>query len=130
MDLKSLWNPSGRPVKFMPRVAFRTPAMSNQDPAVQAAPLINLFCCEERDGWRVYLRPTWLPRYLAQHFDEFDEAYPVYLDFEELDRRMRKGGLEYDKRVSTRGDVELTATGPAATELATWLSTGFASVMR
>jgi hypothetical protein len=126
---KALVHPIETPVKFIPRVHFRIPA-TNQDAALQSAPLINLFCSEDREGWRVYLRPTWLPRYLAQHFDEFDEAYPVYLDFEELDRRMRKAGLEYDKRTSTRGDVELTAAGAAATELATWLSTAFASVMR
>ena len=104
--------------------------MSNPNPASETPPLINLFCTEDGEAWRIYLRPTWLPRYLAQHFDEFDEAYPVQLDFEELDRRMRKSGAEYEKRVSNHGDVELTASGPAAAELAAWLSAAFASGMR
>jgi hypothetical protein len=96
----------------------------------EAQMLLNLFCTPERDAWRIHVRPTWLPRYLHRCFDEHGEAFPVLLDFEELERQMKKRGVDYEKRVSTRGDVELTARGAAAGELAAWLSTAFASGIR
>lgn len=90
--------------------------------------LLDLFCAEGRDGaWRVYVRPTWLPRSLHRCFDRHGEAYPVFLDFEELDRRMQKAGLAYEKRESRARGVELMARGRAATILANWLGAAFAS---
>jgi hypothetical protein len=92
--------------------------------------VLNIFCTPQDEAWRVYASPTWLPRYLARCFDQHGEAYPVYLDFEDLDRYMEKRGLAFEKRASARGDVELTARGRAAVELAVWLSMAFASGFR
>lgn len=97
-----------------------------QDSAIH----LNLFCQVEGDAWRVHTRPTWLPRYLHQCFDRHGEAYPVYLDFEDLDRRMDAAGATHEKRVARTGSVELTARGQAALVLAAWLSTAFASGIR
>jgi hypothetical protein len=76
------------------------------------------------------MRPTWLPRFLDRCFDKYWEAYPVLLDFEDLDRYMQKRGVPFEKRVSTLGDVEVTARGRAANELAVWLSRALASGVR
>jgi hypothetical protein len=94
------------------------------------ASTLNVFCAQEDEAWRVHINPTWIPDYLAMSFDRHGEAFPVLLDFEDLDRRMRRHGAEYERRVSTLGDVELTANGRAAHALAEWLSTAFASGMR
>jgi hypothetical protein len=94
------------------------------------AETLNLFCAQEDEAWRIYLSPRWIPKYLAASLDRHGEAFPVLLDYEDLDRRMRKHGAEYEKRVSTLGDVELTANGRAAHALAEWLSTALASGMR
>src|SRR5882724_2529406 len=84
--------------------------------------VLNLFCTLDGEAWRVHVRPTWLPRYLHHVFDENDEAYPVLLDFEDLDRHMAAHQASFEKRVSRTGGVELTASGEAATALAVWLS--------
>lgn len=91
---------------------------------------LSIFCTPQGGAFHVYVRPAWLPRYLHRCFDENWEAYPVLLDFEDLGRYMRKRGAEYDKRVSMRGDVELTAHGVAASELAVWLARALASGVR
>jgi hypothetical protein len=52
------------------------------------------------------------------------------LDFEELDRHMQRAGYSYEKHATTTGGVELSATGPAAVALATWLSNMFSSGVR
>ena len=96
----------------------------------QAALVLNLFCVPTGEVWRVHVRPTWLPRYLHSVFDEHGEAYPVLLDFEDLDRQMASKQQVFEKRVSRLGAVELTAHGDAATALAVWLSTAFASGVR
>ncbi len=89
--------------------------------------LLNLFCSPLNEAWRVYLGPAWLPPYLSPFFDADGEAYPVLLDFEELDRQMQKQGAAFEKRVAKTGGIELTARGASAKVLATWLSTAFAS---
>lgn len=94
------------------------------------APRLNVFCTQEDDAWRVYVGPGWLPPFLRRCFDTDGEAFPVMLDFEDLDRYMRKRGAAYAKRVSNYGDVELTAEGNAATELAQWLASASASTFR
>jgi hypothetical protein len=91
---------------------------------------LNLFCTKEGDAFRVYLRPAWVPRYLRQCLDENGEAYPVQLDFDDLDEHMTRHGAGYEKRPTRLGGVELTARGDAATHLAVWLSTAFASGVR
>jgi hypothetical protein len=95
-----------------------------------AANELNLFCVRVGEVWRVHVTPTWLPRYLHQVFDENGEAFPVLLDFDDLDEQMVAKGAAFEKRVSRIGDVELTARGAAATVLAVWLSTAFASGVR
>lgn len=89
--------------------------------------VLNLLCTPEDEAWRLYARPTAMPVYLRRCFDEHYEAFPVYLDFEDLDRYMNKRGLPFEKRANTFGDVELTARGRSAMELAVWLSRMFAS---
>ena len=96
----------------------------------QSALVLNLFCVPTGEVWRVHVRPTWLPRYLHSVFDEHGEAYPVLLDFDDLDRQMASKKQAFEKRVSRMGAVELTAHGDAATALAVWLSTAFASGVR
>jgi hypothetical protein len=101
---------------------------------------LNLLCTRVGDAWRVYARPLRMPDELRRCFDEHYEAYPAILDFEDLDRHMelrgfaseaREWSLEplqlrdyptFDRRVTKLGDVELTARGQGATELAAWLS--------
>jgi hypothetical protein len=95
-----------------------------------SAHVLNLYCARVGDVWRVHVRPTWLPRYLHAVFDEHGEAFPVLLDFDDLERRMAAKQVSFEKRVSRTGSVELTAYGEAATALAVWLSTAFASGMR
>ena len=92
--------------------------------------ILNLFCVPENDAWRVHVRPTWLPRYLRDIFDEHGEAFPVLLDFEDLDRYMSSRQMPFDKRVSRIGAIELTGHGEAATALAVWLSTAFGTGVR
>lgn len=92
--------------------------------------VLNILCDPIDDVWRVYVRPTWLPRSLHRCFDKNGEAYPVVLDLDDLDRRMKAAGLEYEKRVARTGAVELLARGRAASALATWLSSAFESGVR
>ncbi len=99
-------------------------------PTSRAALILNVFCTPESGAWRVYLAPGWVPRYLKGCFDRNGEAFPAYLDFEELDRQMIQQGHEYEKTPSLRGDLELTAKGAAASALATWLASAFASGVR
>ena len=106
---------------------MKSPANAEQP---EAAKVLNLFCVQVGEVWRVHVRPTWLPRYLSNVFDEHGEAYPVLLDFEDLDRQMASKGASFEKRVGRTGAVELTAHGDAATALAVWLSTAFASGVR
>lgn len=99
--------------------------------AEQATPIeLNLFCTREGDAFRVYLRPAWVPRYLQQCLDENGEAHPVQLDFDDLAQHMSSHGAAYEQRRARTGGVELTARGDAATHLAVWLSTAFASGVR
>lgn len=92
--------------------------------------VLSLFCTQQDEAWHLYAKPSWMPAYLRRCFDQHYEAFPVYLDFEDLDRYMAKRALAFDKHVTKRGDVELTASGPAAVELAVWLSTAFATGFR
>lgn len=91
---------------------------------------LDVFCAQSGDAWRVYVRPTWLPGYLARCFDRHGEACPVYLDIEDLDYQMSSSGVTYEKRPCIAGGVQLVARGHAATVLAVWLSQCFASDQR
>jgi len=89
---------------------------------------LSLFCTKESgDAWRVRVLPTWFPKYLRHCFDEHGEAYPVYLDLEELDRKMTSNAVTYVKRESSLGGYELAANGLGAQVLAVWLSQSFMS---
>ncbi|HEY5958433.1 MAG TPA: hypothetical protein VIV60_17840 [Polyangiaceae bacterium] len=92
---------------------------------------LDVFCSRVGDAWRVYVRPTWLPGYLARCFDRHGEAFPVYLDLEDLDYQMSVSGVTFGKYPSAAGGaIQLIATGHAATVLAVWLSQCFASDQR
>src|SRR5947207_10964620 len=99
-------------------------------PANEAAEVLNLFCSEEGDVWRVHVWPAWIPPVIFNFVDGDDEAFPVLLDFDDLSGYMADDGLAYDKRIARTGGIELTAEGPAATALAVWLSTALASGVR
>lgn len=99
-------------------------------PKPQDAFELDVFCSRASDAWRVYVRPTWLPGYLARCFDRYGEAFPVYLDLEDLDYQMNSSGVEYQRLPSAAGGVQLLAKGHAATVLAVWLSQCFASDQR
>jgi len=91
---------------------------------------LSLFCGIVGDAWRVHVWPNWLPGFLRHSFDEKGEAFPVYLDLEELDRQMEGCGVQYTKIHSPIGGYELTASGRAATVLAVWLSQSLLSGKR
>jgi hypothetical protein len=88
---------------------------------------LDLFCAIVGEAYRVHVRPTWLPDHLLDCFDDNGEAFPVYLDFEDLDLHMRKSGVEYTKRQARSGSVQLYARGAAAQVLSNWLSNSFAT---
>jgi hypothetical protein len=90
---------------------------------------LSLFCSRGADGWRVDTIARWLPRYLREYFDR-GQAYPVQLDLDELERQMKACSLDYERRVSTLGDVELTAQGQAGVVLSEWLASMFATGVR
>ena len=104
--------------------------MSAPDSTGDKGVVLSLFCTQQEEAWHLYAKPNWLPPYLKRCFDQHYEAFPVYLDFEDLDRYMAKRALPFDKHVTRRGDVELTASGAAAVELAVWLSAAFATGFR
>jgi hypothetical protein len=67
---------------------------------------------------------------LRAFFDTHYEAYPVLLDFDDLERHMSSSDAPYEKHVTKTGSVELLAHGRAAEALAVWLSTAFSSGVR
>ncbi|MGC4068848.1 MAG: hypothetical protein QM784_30230 [Polyangiaceae bacterium] len=91
---------------------------------------VNFFFSPAGEAWRVHTRATWLPGYLRKCFDENYEMYPAYLDLEDLDDEMKSSGVTYTKRISSVGGVEITARGPAAMVLTTWLAQSVASNLR
>jgi hypothetical protein len=91
---------------------------------------LNLLCARQGDAWRIYAAPTWMPPYLRRCFDQNGEAYPAYLDFEDLERFTKKRGLEIEQRWTKAGDVELIARGAGARELAAWVGRAFSSGFR
>lgn len=103
---------------------------SPNDASSEQGIVLNLLCTQQDDAWRLYAGSDWMPQHLQRCFDEHGEAYPVFLDFEDLERYMRKRGLAFEKRETKRGDVELTARDQAAVELAIWLSMALASGFR
>ena len=88
---------------------------------------LDIMCVPEGDAYRIYVWPNWMPSELAQSLDESGEAYPVYVDLDELDRQMTSSGVEYRKQISTTGSVQLEARGNAAAVLMMWLSRMFRS---
>lgn len=104
--------------------------MSTTDKNAEENLFLQLLCTPEDEAWRLYATPARMPIYLRRCFNEQYEAFPVYLDFEDLDRYMKKRGLEFEKHANDFGDVELTARGRAAMELGVWLSKMFASGIR
>ncbi|NLE87187.1 MAG: hypothetical protein GX607_12395 [Myxococcales bacterium] len=80
--------------------------------------------------WEVTVAPGWVPPLLAPFFDQHGETAPMLLDLEDLDHFMKSRGASYEKRISTLGDVQLSARGSAAHELVRWLATAFSSGVR
>lgn len=64
-----------------------------------------------------------MPDYLRRCFSEAGDIYPVYLNFEHLDRVAKNRGRTIDTTTNPDGDVELSALGDDNTrELAVWLA--------
>jgi hypothetical protein len=91
---------------------------------------INLYCARDGEAWRVYVEARALLPYLDRYFDEYGEAYPALLDFDDLDRYMAAYDAAYTKHVTATGSVELSAQGEAAAALSEWLSRAFSSCVR
>ncbi len=91
---------------------------------------LSLFCGQVGDAWRIHVWPGWLPPFLRNCFDEEGEAFPVYIDIDELDREMKLAAFDYVRKDSPIGGLELSAKGDAAGVLARWLSQSFASGRR
>ena len=97
----------------------------------ESAALFNVFCMKEGDAWRVHLGPESIRPELERLFDYNGEAYPVLIDWDELERQMRSSGAEYQVHTSHAGSVELTAQGaPATAALARWVASALASGIR
>jgi hypothetical protein len=92
--------------------------------------LLNVYCARLGKAWLVHARPTGLPPYLGQCFDQYLEARAMALDFDDLDQFMLAHEAAYEKRMATTGGVELTARGEAAHVLGRWLATALASGVR
>lgn len=91
---------------------------------------LSIFLARVGDAWRIHVWPGWLPAFLRGYFDEEGEAYPVYLDLEELERKMQSSGVTYQARETSIGGIELAATGASATVMAHWLAQSFNSGRR
>jgi hypothetical protein len=91
---------------------------------------LDIYCARVGEAYRVHVRPTWLPDYLLDYFDEDGEAFPVYLDFDDLDRHMTKSGVAYTKRQAKTGSIQLYARDAAANVMSFWLSQAFSSCER
>jgi len=97
----------------------------------ESPPLLNVFCMKEGEAWRVHLGPDWIPPELERLFDYNGEAYPVLLDWEDLERQMQASGAQYQSHLSHAGSVELTAQGASsAAALARWVAGALASGIR
>jgi len=99
-------------------------------PYSEPDPYLNLLCIPVGDAWRVFTAPTWMPDYLRRCFSDCGDIYPVYLDFEDLDRITAKRKLEIDRTTNAQGMVELFAYGRGARELAIWLANALSSGFR
>jgi len=86
---------------------------------------------KEGDAWRVHLGPESMRPSLERLFDYNGEAYPVLIDWEDLDRHMAARGADYEAQISRAGSVELTTRDArAADALAEWLATSISSGIR
>jgi hypothetical protein len=59
---------------------------------------LDVLCSPEKDAYRIYVWPTWVPAYLRSCLDFHCEAYPVNFNIHELDNHMLVGGVAYEKR--------------------------------
>ena len=91
---------------------------------------LNVFCTRDQDAWRLYVEPGQCPRVLQPLLDRHWEAYPLLLDFDDLDRYLAAQGASVEKRWSRSGSVELSAQGASAITLANWLAAAAASGIR
>jgi hypothetical protein len=104
--------------------------MWNKPRAPHTPLLLNALCEREREVWRVHVHPAGLPEALEAAFDEHGEAFPVLLDFEELERQLARQGEACEKRATRLGSVELSARAGAANTVAAWLLGSLASGFR
>src|SRR5689334_21629032 len=91
--------------------------------------VLRVFCSRGPTFYRVHVHPKWMPRDVRQCVDRHCEG-ETQLDFEQLERSMKRAGLTYESNPSTTGSVELVASGDAAVVLGSWLASMFASGVR
>ena len=103
---------------------------ADQPTATGAEYVLKLLFTREEDAWRVYVDAPRMPRFLRACFDADGEAFPVVVDFEDLERHMKRRGADFKKSLSKYGDVQLEAQGQAATELSLWLVSALGSGFR
>ena len=91
---------------------------------------LNVFCEREGEAFRVHVDPASVPPYLRACLDMHGEAFPVFLDLEELERYVREAGGTLLCRTTRFGSQELDATAPAADALGRFLVTAISSGVR
>jgi hypothetical protein len=94
---------------------------------LDGAARLDILCVPQGDAFRLYVWPSYIPKILKGCLDKNAEAYPVFVDIEELDRRMATSGLTYERRTLPNGGFNLVAEGAAATIMTQWLSRMFES---
>lgn len=91
--------------------------------------ILRVYCSRGPEAYRVHVHPGWVPRNVRQCVDKDWEGM-ADLDFEQLDRAMKRAGLAYSFHETATGSVELEASGEAAVVLGSWLASMFASGVR
>ena len=71
-------------------------------------------------GASILLNPDWVPGYLLRSFDENLEAYPVQVDFDDLDQYMAYHHVEYEARIEfwRSGANGIWRSGPRSSSMA------------
>ncbi len=90
---------------------------------------LNLLCKKHREGYTVMVGPGWIHPRLLPFFDDHFETARIFLDFEHLERSLKKLGAECVIKESKYGSKELNAEGEAAQVVAKWLNSAMASAI-
>jgi hypothetical protein len=83
---------------------------------------LDVLCVPQGDAFRLYVWPGFVPKVLEGCLDANAEAYPVFVDIDDLDRRMTASGLTYERHPLSHGGFNLVAEGRAVAVMTQWLS--------